>query len=1303
MSVKIIAELHPFKSEKIKIEVSPKQIAEIIKELNSGFPLSQARVCRNGEIVTDFSLSAKDGDTLWIKFVPYGNNPQDAGAVMKFSGWALMVAGAFVSIIFGWTGIGGGIGIALIGTGLSMAFGGTVLMNTNVPTFKDREKPENDPSIRGGKNQLRQHGRIPVLFGRHRIYPDLAANQHTEIIENQQYLTQLFCGGYKDYIIDLDSVKLGETLITELSQTKNIQQILAGLDPVIRLEILQNGEASNIYPRCVHEDVVNAPLQNRIDGGDGNKISGEIIRTTPDNTDAINVDIFFHNGLGRYDDEGELQPASVTIRVRFKPANAPDSSYQNLGFFNGSTNTISGSELKTRRFQITRSGLERGQYTVKIERLTADSTESKTIDHVHIGSIRSYKSNRPIRAERQKDLTIIAMRVMATAKLNGVIDSLNYVAVSKLPVHSSGGSGPLYWLNSTETCNPASMLLYSLRGRAAQQPVDFDNIDWHSLEEFYVWCEERNYACNAYLSESVTIAELIRMIGNTSRADILRIDSKISVVQDIERTSPVQLFTPKNTISYSITMFKADTPDAISLRYIDEEAGFTQNELMVYNTPDGNRVNEPDSIQKADLWGITNSIQARRIGMYNYACLKNRPFVHTIDVDIEYLMCNKGDWIQYAGDIALTGSVQGRVIKTFWNEQINRYTGIQLDEPIEMKTGLQYAVRIRLSNGTVLLKDIALVNEPNEVYFTEPLDADNAPKEGDIYAFGVRGQEVLDLIINDIQPGQNLSAMLTCVEYSPEIFKVDNPNFILPEFENKITPVSGAVDSGVVNPNRWRVFVVYNDSDHEPQRPAGDGQNNGWHYAQTLHSVWQSAKTAESVDQGEWGPPVRIRNVRDNNDVIPVWLALSKNNIILECDNDGNIIQGLLPLTLQANIFKWNVRISARSGIVRFPGIQGNLFDPMLGGFYPHANIIEFSLIDAPEGVKINKDGLITVSYNAKLEDENSITVKAVYEGGIYTAVFFIRRDTRRFPARYLGTITTLPNTAAVFIITGPVQGQVRARQGDYVLAVADGPTWRAGRVYQWTGIAWEFRSPDNHADLYIRCFKDGLDVPELTKDMGWFGALFARLIVAQQAFIEELQAQHITLKNGGIIQSSNWNPGSSGFIIKANGDAEFNNAVFRGLLAAREIIATGTVSSGTAFLLRASSLPAEVSAAGGWISAGYEGLMKEVRTLASGSCLLRMSFPRVAPARIGDINIGYIRVEVNGATLSGWNRYFIDTRHGGINIDIPNIILVSGINTIRLFAFPYIGGNAAPPFSVINTLFELRCAQDPGFLGVLG
>ena len=1129
MSVKIIAELNPVTTERTILYTEPKSIADIINEINSDIPISQARVCRNGEIVKDFSSRVVDGDELTVKFVPYGNNPRQTGGYMKAGGWGLMalgIAAFFIPVV------GAFIGTALVGAGLGMALGGTVLMNTNIPKLADVEKPESDQSIRGGRNQARLHGRIPVLLGRHRIYPDLAANPHTEIIDGKQYFTQLFCGGYKDYVIDLISLKLGETPIVDLSQTKSITSILAGADPLIRLEIMQNGETSNIYPYCVHEDAVNAPLNKLIDGPDGQKISGEVIRTTPDNTDAINVDIFFHNGIGKYNDSGGITNASVEVKVSFKIADENESAYQLLGFFNSENgdNTIFGAELKTKRCQITRENLTPGQYNVKIERISPDTENSKIIDQVHIGSIRSIKSKPPIRAESQKDLTIIAMRVLATSKVNGVLERFNYVGTSKLPVHTGNGSGRLHWLNSAETRNPAAMLMYALKGRPAQQAIDDDDIDWASLETFYAWCEKHNYFCDAYISESFTIAELLKMIGSTARADILRIDSKLSIVQDIERPSPMQLFTPKNTINYNVTMFSADIPDAIELRFIDENAGYLRNELAVYNTPDGNRITEPESVQKIDLWGITNSAQVRLIGMYNYGCFNNRPFVHTIEADIEYLIVNKGDWIQYAGDIALVGSAQGRIKDFIWVDGV--CIGIKTDEPMSMEQGQQYAVRIRKSDGVVILKDVVFspgrliektihyypragendslfdpfigdifavdessseFSSQNELYFIEPFDDQNMPEIGDIYAFGIRGYEVLDLIITDINPGKDFTAVLTCVEYSPEIFGVDEPGFILPNFENKITPVSGAIDSGVVSSARNRYFTTYHDSDSEPPKPTGDGQEGNWHHVQTFRSVWQSSKMAESVEDGEWGAPVRIRAERGNEDITPVWLSLSPQRILLECDSEGNILAGLLPFTSQARLMQWNSSIS--QGVV-------------------------FSLINAPAEIEIDENGSITVGENTDLGDDNSITVQANYQGAVYTAVLVITRDKNSSAPRYLGMIETMPNIALVTILKGPVQGQVRARQGDYVLAVAALSGQRAGSVFQWSGLAWEYRSPERYADLYTRCFKDGLDVPGLAFDTEWFGAVFARLIVAQQAFIEELETK--ILKITGVIYGGN-------------------------------------------------------------------------------------------------------------------------------------------------------------------------------------
>lgn len=56
-----------------------------------------------------------------------------------------------------------------------------------------------------------------------------------------------------------------------------------------------------------------------------------------------------------------------------------------------------------------------------------------------------------------------------------------------------------------------------------------------------------------------------------------------------------------------------------------------------------------------------------------------------------------------------------------------------------------------------------------------------------------------------------------------------------------------------------RVYITYNDSEEEPEKPVGDGTTNGWHTNATASVVWISQKVAESAESGEWGTPIKVK------------------------------------------------------------------------------------------------------------------------------------------------------------------------------------------------------------------------------------------------------------------------------------------------------------------------------------------------------------------------------------------------------------------------------------------------------------
>lgn len=860
VSVKVIAQLNLFSQERREWECESQNVAQILEKIDVARTVDTGwRVMVNDLPVTDFSAVANDGDTVYIKLVPEGDN-QSQGAGMKAGGWVMVVLGTILAIATSWTGIGAFAGMALIGAGIGMATSGHVLYNLDIPDInnKEREQPEQAPSIRGSENQSRPLGTIPTLLGRRRIYPDLAANNYTWVdSKGDQYLYQLFCLGQAEQEIDTDTLKIDETLLKDYSASGDINKILDGTDELINVTIHQGKDKPPMMTRCVHEIQLNTILRNKTEEGQ----DGSIIRTTPDNTTGIHVDVFFYNGLGKYNDDGDVVQTEVKLRALYKRADQDDSHYTLLNYFNygidGSnsfgSNIISGNELKTKRYMATHQSLPPASYTVKVMRVTKDSEDNKVVDAVYVGSIRALKDESPVSPERCRLLTLMGVRIKVSEKLNNVIKQLNVESQAKLPAFSGTGTGLASWPYA-KSSNPASAAIYAMTGGFSQQKLRDPEIDWPSFQKLYQWCRDKGYECNEYIAESMPISTLLTRIASTCRSEIIRMNGKITVIQDIEKPAPVQLFTPRNSHGYTESIVMGDLPDAMSLQYTDEEAGFAKNELTIYNTASGNKEAEPETTQDVPLWGVTSSVQARKLGMYKYAVSKNRPVVAKFSCDFEYLLCNKGDRIRYAGDIALTGISQGRIAR-LEEDAAGRIVGVQTDEALPMEGGKSYGLRVRRQDSSIALHQIVTREGESKQASLVTAVAAGSLMEGDLFTFGLLNNDSKEFLITDITCGENLSADITCTEYAPEIFGVDDPGFVLPDYDPKITATPAVMDAGSITLSHWQTWFTYHDQVTEPAKPTGDGSTNGWHRLATAQSMWVSTKTAKSITDGEWSQP----------------------------------------------------------------------------------------------------------------------------------------------------------------------------------------------------------------------------------------------------------------------------------------------------------------------------------------------------------------------------------------------------------------------------------------------------------------
>jgi hypothetical protein len=287
----------------------------------------------------------------------------------------------------------------------------------------------------------------------------------------------------------------------------------------------------------------------------------------------------------------------------------------------------------------------------------------------------------------------------------------------------------------------------------------------------------------------------------------------------------------------------------------------------------------------------------------------------------------------------------------------------------------------------------------------------------------------------------------------------------------------------------------------------------------------------------------------------PVYINILPDTEVIQCDHLGNPLRGL-PLTAQATLYKGTQEVTAamelaeaaKAEIIHYPG---DIFDPMLGDFYPTLGYpVVWTLAGAPVGVTIDHYGLITVSGGAQLNDINAITVRAAYHGKTYEAIFGITKARGGTPGdpgkngdpaivpKYRGVtnIADTGNTGKVRLTSGV---EIAMNDLDWVLFMG-AADWTHARLYRWNGKVslWTALEPAQNTLEYMEALRDITDgAPD-----GIFSNVFCQVLFAQQAAINTLASKVITLLEGGSIQSRDYTPGVNGFSINYDGNAEFNN-----------------------------------------------------------------------------------------------------------------------------------------------------------------
>ena len=302
----LVVQPHPFTPEGRTFTVAAflqgETLGAYVERNGIVLPRSEFRVQHNGRAVPHHlwqRLIPRTGDQIVIHAIAQGGG--GGGKVLRTVAMiALVVAAPYIA---GWamtgtwaaaTGFMGGVLTA------GVMIGGSLLINALLPpptataeALGTGAKYDASPtySLSGGRNRLRLWEPMTLIFGRHKVVPDLGAKYFTEYVGDTQYLNQVFHFGLQAGQCVLTDFKIGATSINDY---QDVQIQVSGED----------GKLS-MFP-------------GNVDTLDGFVLESGVVntRTTPLDTTSISVDLAAQ--LFNITDQGAVTGMSVDVVVQYR-------------------------------------------------------------------------------------------------------------------------------------------------------------------------------------------------------------------------------------------------------------------------------------------------------------------------------------------------------------------------------------------------------------------------------------------------------------------------------------------------------------------------------------------------------------------------------------------------------------------------------------------------------------------------------------------------------------------------------------------------------------------------------------------------------------------------------------------------------------------------------------------------------------------------------------------------------------------------------------------------------------------------
>jgi len=612
-----------------------------------------------------------------------GKNPLASIAMIALSVFSMGVVAPWAAIVTDSliVGYGAAAGVMFVG----MLAINALFPPPSISTPNTKEDSTGFFGMDGFRNRARPHDAVRNIFGTYKVAPDLAVEAYAVTSGNLQTLYGIYDFGYGE--VDLTDIKIGNTAIASYGGYYAIHKNYTDG----ALSYYKNDNVSEAYSTEIRDIY--------------------IARVAPsDNSNEIVVDITFPMGLAKLPKDGGIKSDTVPFviyiknvatglsygiydQTSFKTSHAI-TKYSQSSF--GLTRTTSKSFV----FSFTVELLSQGEWEVSIKRTATKKKGYVTyydncagcsnhwLDKTVLTTIRSVTRTQPL--EFKVPHTILELKIVATDKLSGMVDTLTAVCERILPYYSSS-----VLAGTKATSNPAWIALNILMGDENPDPIPASRIDFSTFELWATFCgdvgdDTDDYHCDCNWDANSTVFERLISVMVAGRATIATRENKYSVIYEQFPTVPSQLLTTKNSWGFKGTKIFTKQPHALNVSFIDPDSEWQQVDRIVY--ADGYTESNSTYFENITLPLCTSSDRAWKAGRYYLAQGQLRPESFIISTDVENLLAERGDLIELQYDAARMGGIATR---------ITAITGavITLREPVSWAASPDYYLRIRTDDG----------------------------------------------------------------------------------------------------------------------------------------------------------------------------------------------------------------------------------------------------------------------------------------------------------------------------------------------------------------------------------------------------------------------------------------------------------------------------------------------------------------------------------------------------------------------------------------------------------------------------